>query len=208
MKKWIQSSIGLAIFFLTACRSTAIPTPTHVPTATPLPVTSPAYEVAAAFLDAWALNDYETMYAHCTAEAQKNTSLEEFKRIYDEITQESTLLSVHPALVAVLENGTVAQAAFSAEMRTSFVGTFTIENALPLVWESDRWAIDWSKTCIFRELETENLHIHHKVYKCHGGDDTLDNLMFMHDVCHRQLHTQSKDEAETGGLVERPLMKA
>ncbi|MBN1583894.1 MAG: penicillin-binding protein 2 [Anaerolineae bacterium] len=157
MKKWIRASLGLAIFLLTACRPTVNPTPTLVPTPTPVPVTSPAYEVAEAFLDAWATGDYEAMYAHCSVETQKRIPLAEFQRIYAEIIQESTILTVQPTLVAVLEEGPVAQAAFSAVIQTSFVGTFTIENELPLVWDTDRWAVDWSKTCIFRELETENL---------------------------------------------------
>lgn len=157
MRKWIWSWSSLAILLLVACRPTAIPMPTPILTPTLLPVSSPAYETAEAFLGAWAAGDYETMYAYCSGEAQKRVSLEEFQRIYAEIIRESTMLAVEPALVAVLEHGLNARAAFVASIQTSFVGTFTIENELPLVWESDRWAVNWSKTCIFRELETKNL---------------------------------------------------
>jgi len=37
------------------------------------------------------------------------------------------------------------------------------------------------------EFEDE-LHVHHIVMKCLGGNDTLSNLELMHGVCHRQLH--------------------
>lgn len=90
------------------------------------------------------------------------------------------------------------------ELRWKRLADWRLTRKTFTLWKRQDGKCPWCKG----ELETENLHIHHKVYRCHGGDDTLDNLMFMHDVCHRQLHTQSKDEAETGGLVERPLMKA
>ena len=58
------------------------------------------------------------------------------------------------------------------------------------------------------DLDVEHQHIHHIVYRCHGGKDTLDNLWLMHDVCHRQLHAHSRDETEAGDSVEESLMKA
>jgi RNA-directed DNA polymerase len=35
--------------------------------------------------------------------------------------------------------------------------------------------------------------VHHVVYRCHGGPDTIDNLVLLHPNCHRQLH--SRDSA-------------
>jgi hypothetical protein len=46
------------------------------------------------------------------------------------------------------------------------------------------------------------------VFVCHGGDNTLDNLRLIHDVCHRQLHAHSNDKTDAGDLVEGSLMKA
>jgi RNA-directed DNA polymerase len=34
-------------------------------------------------------------------------------------------------------------------------------------------------------------HIHHRLWRCAGGGDTLDNLLLLHPDCHRQLHAQS-----------------
>jgi penicillin-binding protein 2 len=66
-------------------------------------------------------------------------------------------LAVRPALRAVLQEGSQARAAFAVEIETSLVDTFSIENELLLVWEQNRWAVDWSSQSIFRELEGDNL---------------------------------------------------
>jgi RNA-directed DNA polymerase len=31
-------------------------------------------------------------------------------------------------------------------------------------------------------------HIHHRRWRCHGGQDTVDNLELLHGMCHRQIH--------------------
>src|SRR5262245_35237173 len=36
----------------------------------------------------------------------------------------------------------------------------------------------------------EEWHVHHLLWRCHGGDDTLDNLVLLHANCHRQVHSQ------------------
>ncbi len=156
IKQLAQVGLGAA---LTACRPTATPTqpPGSTPTATALPINVPAHETATAYLNAWAANDLQTMYALCSAETRQRVPPEEFLRIYTEIANEATLIAVRPQLIAVLQEGQQASAAFKAEFQTSFVGNFEIENELPLVWDGDRWAVVWSKQCIFRELASHNL---------------------------------------------------
>jgi RNA-directed DNA polymerase len=34
-------------------------------------------------------------------------------------------------------------------------------------------------------------HIHHRVWRCHGGQDTFDNLELLHANCHRQIHVRN-----------------
>jgi RNA-directed DNA polymerase len=36
--------------------------------------------------------------------------------------------------------------------------------------------------------EDQPWHRHHRVWRCHGGQDTFDNLELLHANCHRQLH--------------------
>jgi RNA-directed DNA polymerase len=35
---------------------------------------------------------------------------------------------------------------------------------------------------------TTGWHLHHKVWRSHGGSDTVDNRVLLHPTCHRQLH--------------------
>jgi penicillin-binding protein 2 len=156
-KQRTRAVIVWLALLLAACNPTAAPTTTAVPTPTPMPVTAPAYETGLAFLDAWEAADYEAMYALISTQARASVPFDRFQTIYESVAEEATILAVHPTLRAVLEEGTEAQATFAAEIETSFVGTFTTENDLPLVWDHDRWAVEWSKQCIFRELEEGNL---------------------------------------------------
>ena len=36
----------------------------------------------------------------------------------------------------------------------------------------------------------EGWHIHHLLWRSHGGSDTLDNLVLLHPNCHRQVHSE------------------
>jgi penicillin-binding protein 2 len=144
------------ILFLVACQP-SVPTPTSIPTPTLVPVTSPAYQAAEAFLEAWEAGDYAAMYELCSSQSRADVPYQEFQRIYQEVSAEATILVVHPILHAVLEDKTTARATFAAEIETSFVGSFSVENELSLTWEGDRWGVDWSKRSIFRELEGDNL---------------------------------------------------
>jgi RNA-directed DNA polymerase len=43
----------------------------------------------------------------------------------------------------------------------------------------------------FLRVEEHPWHIHHRVWRCHGGRDTFDNLELLHANCHRQIHAQN-----------------
>lgn len=40
------------------------------------------------------------------------------------------------------------------------------------------------------------LHVHHKVYRQHGGSNEIRNLILMHSACHKQLHVKEPHGAE------------
>ena len=42
-------------------------------------------------------------------------------------------------------------------------------------------------------VEAEPWHVHHRVWRCHGGPDTFDNLELLHANCHRQIHARKRD---------------
>ena len=39
-------------------------------------------------------------------------------------------------------------------------------------------------------LREEGWHVHHRLWRSHGGTDTLDNLVLLHPNCHRQVHSE------------------
>jgi RNA-directed DNA polymerase len=41
-------------------------------------------------------------------------------------------------------------------------------------------------------VEDQPWHIHHRVWRCHGGRETFDNLELLHANCHRQIHAQKR----------------
>jgi RNA-directed DNA polymerase len=41
--------------------------------------------------------------------------------------------------------------------------------------------------------EEQPWHIHHRVWRCRGGQDTFDNLELLHANCHRQKHARKRD---------------
>jgi penicillin-binding protein 2 len=156
MNKRLCLLLVLFVPLLVHCRPN--PSPTVAPlTPTPELVSVPAHETAVAFLEAWASRDYEGMYDLCSAASRTSTPVDEFLRIYQQVELESTTLAIRPTLLSVLQEGSRARAAFVATFDTSFVGSFEIENELPLVWDGSRWGVDWSKKCIIRELEGDNL---------------------------------------------------
>jgi RNA-directed DNA polymerase len=44
--------------------------------------------------------------------------------------------------------------------------------------------------CAQRLTLEEAWHIHHLLWRCHGGTDLIDNLLLLHPNCHRQVHSE------------------
>ena len=49
------------------------------------------------------------------------------------------------------------------------------------VLERDGWKC---QNCGFRN----NLHVHHIVYRSHNGEDTMENLITVCNLCHDEIH--------------------
>jgi RNA-directed DNA polymerase len=45
--------------------------------------------------------------------------------------------------------------------------------------------------CGQRITKATGWHVHHVIYRVHGGTDKLGNLLMLHPNCHRQLHAES-----------------
>jgi RNA-directed DNA polymerase len=42
-------------------------------------------------------------------------------------------------------------------------------------------------------IEERPWHMHHRVWRCHGGQETWDNLELLHANCHRQIHARQRN---------------
>jgi RNA-directed DNA polymerase len=54
------------------------------------------------------------------------------------------------------------------------------------------WKEQGGKCVVCRQplrVEEEPWNIHHRVWRCHGGQNTFDNLELLHVNCHRQIHS-------------------
>jgi RNA-directed DNA polymerase len=93
------------------------------------------------------------------------------------------------------------------EQRRARLARETMTRKVLTLWNRQEGICPWCKGELGDDCDTFQLH--HQVFTCHGGKDTLDNLQLMHDVCHRQLHAHSNhDETEPGDSVEESLLKA
>ena len=43
------------------------------------------------------------------------------------------------------------------------------------------------------QVEEQPWHIHHRVWRCSGGQTTSGNLELLHANCHRQIHSRSRN---------------
>lgn len=87
------------------------------------------------------------------------------------------------------------------EQRTCRLAKEKMTRKALALWLKQKGHCPWCKDDLGAAFDT--LHIHHRVFICHGGKDTLDNLWLLHDVCHQQLHAHSSDKTDAGDLVER-----
>jgi penicillin-binding protein 2 len=132
--------------------SPALVNPTPTPLPTPTPALPPADEIAFAFLQAWAAEDYPAMYGLLAPAAQETTPEEVFVDTYHQVVEEATILKVVPRILAAYQPGTRAQVSFAAAFETALVGNFEIQNEMPLVFDEGEWGVEWSPALIFPQL--------------------------------------------------------
>jgi RNA-directed DNA polymerase len=49
----------------------------------------------------------------------------------------------------------------------------------------------------------EELHVHHIRPRKNGGTNVVSNLVLLHEICHRQIHSSTFDETEMRGLISK-----
>ncbi len=109
-----------------------------------------------AFLEAWKISDYATMYTMLSAESQASISQDDFVKKYRETMNRMTLRELsHEILTS--NNGTqTAQATFKVTYNTYLVGSFEHEMTAGLKMENGEWRILWNDGLIFPEMAGGN----------------------------------------------------
>ena len=70
------------------------------------------------------------------------------------------------------------------------------------LWKRQDGKCPWCGGNLRLDIEaSETFHVHHVVWKCHGGSETLKNKQLLHDVCHRQLHALNDSTGAGTGQV-------
>lgn len=67
------------------------------------------------------------------------------------------------------------------------------------LYKTPKWVCVLCKQALDNE---EPVHVHHIIPKSQGGDNTLKNLVPIHAVCHRQIHSKQGDLAAVSRLLE------
>ncbi len=125
------------------------PTPSPPPTPTPHP--SPD-GTSAAFLAAWSVSDYHTMYDLLIEADRLDMSRDQFSARYLNTLREATVTAVRAELRSLLHDGPRARASFRVEWQTILFGPLEFDNTMTLLWQGSRWAVDWSSSVVLPQL--------------------------------------------------------
>ncbi|HQN05720.1 MAG TPA: penicillin-binding transpeptidase domain-containing protein [Anaerolineaceae bacterium] len=161
MKKRIWSILVLIV--ITACsvnppagEVTGTPTislPTPVVNVTSAPDAAAA---AGAFLDAWAAEDYQSMYAMLARVSQDAISQEDFTKRYNNTAINLSLVSLAYKINSTLTNPGNAQVSYGVTYNTSMVGTLERDMVMNLEMGDGTWKILWDDGMIMPELKGGN----------------------------------------------------
>jgi RNA-directed DNA polymerase len=78
---------------------------------------------------------------------------------------------------------------FEDRLKTSMGKTLMGRRKLMWLWNRQDGSCPH---CGQKITKSTGWHVHHRVYKAHGGTDKLTNLTMLHPNCHRQLHRQEQ----------------
>ena len=164
MKRFI-SLLLLLVVLVSACTSPAIETPTEIVplvTATlPDPqistTRSPDVKQAAqSYLNLWAEEDYEGMYAMLSPLSQDAFPKEGFIKRHQDATNAMTLVELTSEVTSALTNPRNAQVGYIVNFETALVGTISREMVMNLALEENTWKGQWEEGMILPEFKGGN----------------------------------------------------
>ena len=165
MKK-IQSIIILVILLAISACTVASPTgePEQGITATatlpnPQVYITPAPDLDGAvnaFMEAWVLEDYESMYAMVSEESKNQVTVEDFSQKYNNTAVTMTLAfedGIQYEILSSTTNPGTASAVVRVNYNTNLFGTFTRDIPISLKEEAGEWRVLWDPGLILPELQ-------------------------------------------------------
>ncbi|HSM23950.1 MAG TPA: penicillin-binding transpeptidase domain-containing protein [Anaerolineaceae bacterium] len=163
--KRIGSIILLFVILVSACTPTSNVTVTEtVPAATatlPEPQISTTRspdvkEIAQTYLNFWAEEDYESMYAMLSRLSQEAFPIDAFTKRYQDAVNTMSLVELTSEVTSSLTNPRNAQVGYSVNFLTALVGTISRDMVMNLTMEEDTWKVQWEEGLILPELTGGN----------------------------------------------------
>lgn len=155
----------LALFLLAACNGKSTPdaallTPTPTLPGPFVAITSaPPPDPAAtvdAFLQAWKVEDYATMYSLLAFESQQAVASDDFAKKYTDAMNNLTLKELGYSLGAPTQSAENAQVNFHVSYKTNMIGDLERDITAALKLENNQWRIVWDDGLILPELHGGN----------------------------------------------------
>jgi penicillin-binding protein 2 len=172
IQRWVILLL-LVVFigaFLIACSAnTPIATQTAIPTIieTPVPTLPPPDEkttqvpdpeqAVQAYLDAWKVDDYASMYAMLTPISQDAITEEDYITFYTSVANEIALSDVqYDILGSFVQSTRSAQASYRVTLQSVLVGDISRDTIMNLSLEDGEWRVQWAEDLILPELAGGN----------------------------------------------------
>ena len=157
MKKLIFT-VTAAALLLSACSGgsgifpTAVPTNTLPPPGVTIESPPDARAAMTAFLDAYQVEDYATMYALLSRLSQEATLLEDFETLHKDALNTMSLRSMENEILSVLTNPNSAQVAYRLTYKTVMAGDIVRDMTARWILEDGEWRLQWEIGLILPEL--------------------------------------------------------
>ena len=136
--------------------SSADNAPVLFPTATEVGDVPNAGVTAQAYLDAWKVEDYTTMYNLLTSLSRDALNKDEFTNHYQGVAAEAVLDGVDYEILSVLTNPDSAQVSYRVTLHSALVGDISRDTLMNLSLEGGEWRVQWDDTLILPELQGGN----------------------------------------------------
>ncbi len=115
-----------------------------------------AQSAVSRFLEAWQGENYPDMYDMISTLSRDAISLDAFREEFNDVATSMTLASIDFQILSSMAKERQAEVAYQVDYNTRLFGVLSRDVVMPLVRESDGWRVQWTRSLILPELETDN----------------------------------------------------